>query len=244
MTLKTSSSPLDRLTLAEWRQSAAVWLGLSAWTDIDSVLQTEVERFLNEAHDSISKRAAHYPWGTRETTKTVSAGTDTTYAMPADFRHHVSIVEETSTAKTVASVSDHESFMLAHDGTSAHPWTYRNTPVWFFDGMDDSAPPVQQWRRVGAGNSGATARIRYRPMFGLLNTSGSDQFTDLPAPEVGAIRAKFFLMVARFRGDTEKVAIWKDAMEEAIAENEINDHVTTETPYRLGVDSAFRRETL
>ncbi len=241
-TLKTTSAPLDRLTLTEWRATMATWVG-ETYANLSSVDQTELDRIVNEAHETISQRAAHHPWGTREqTSQTVTAGSDTVYPMPADFRHVIDIKETGTNAiwSGRVALSTKSEWYKAEETT--HPWTTRTKPIWFYDGMTAAAPPVMQWRRLGADNTGAEIHILYRPYFSLLTTSGNDSFTQLPAAEVKAIRYEAQTAWALYDQDFDKVQHYERATERAIAALEVNDRVTTEDPYLQGLDEQFSRQ--
>jgi len=245
MAEKTTTAPLDRLALAEWRQGFAVFLGKSAWTDLPSVLQTEIEIFLNEEHEAVYQRARGQPWGQREqSSQTVTAGTDTTYDMPVDFRSHIWIVEESSARKIVCNVTDKETFGKRHQGGSDHPWASSATPFWFFNHMTDDTDtpgPLQNWRRVGSDNTGATIRILYQPYLALLNTSGSDQFTILPASERKSIRYGLFEVYSDFSKDLERGQYFAAKREKVIAEADANRQDTDE-PVQQGFDEHFTRQ--
>jgi hypothetical protein len=243
-TLKTTTLPLDQLLLSEYRTTFAdVWLGV-AYANMDTNEQTELNRMINEAHEYISQRAAHHPWGIREqTSQTVSAGTDTVYEMPADFRHVISIKETGTNATWSGRVtfSDKDEWYKAEQDT--HPWVSRTVPIWFFDGMTAAAPPVQQWRRIGKDNTGAEIHILYRPYFSLLTTTAdNDRYTQLPAAEVKAIKHEFMHQWKLFEGEFEAAGHYRSAREDAIAALETNDRVTNEDPYRQGFDSEFSRQ--
>ena len=244
MPLKTTTAPLDLLTLQEWRDQFAAWVGVS-YSNLDSTAQTELNRIVNEAHEKISARAAHYPWGQGEqTSQAVAAGTDTTYAMPAEFRHVIDIMETGTNAtwRGRVTILDKSDFYQNRGTGDDHTWVTRTIPVWFFDGMTNAEPPVQQWRRLGVDNTAAEIHVLYRPYFSLLTTSGDTSYTQLPAAEVAAIREECRYKWALFTKDYEVAAIHRQARDEEIATLEINDREVSEDPLHLGVDAAFLRQ--
>ena len=241
-TLKTAQTPLAAQTLAQWRTEAGLWIG-ETYSSLSTDLKTTFDRLLNEAHDYISKRAAHQPWGVEETTLTLTAGVDTLYAMPASFRHLILIVEEEAGgAKTRVEQTTKIDYMNAETGSTAHQWATNTVPKWFFDGYTTAEPPVQQWRRIGTDKTGATARVQFRPYFGVLAASGQDAYTVLPAAEVPAIRAQFQYSWALFRKNFDEAGVYRQVRDDEIAANEINDRVTVEDPPMQGLTESFLRE--
>jgi len=241
MTLKTTGSPLDRPTLTEWRNRLCAVIGV-AYSGLSSTAKTQVDRIRDEAVEYVSQRAAHEPWGIREdASDAVDAGTDTTYPFRADVRHVLAITEETSTSKQRCATSTKQDFLDAWGaGSTQHDWITKKPAVWFFDGFSDDVPPVQQWRRIGADNTGATIRVFYRPYFAMLtSTSGSDSAVQLPPAEVMAIESQALYKWALFTGDEQKVAMYQRAREDDIAALEINDRVTSEDPFQQGVGDSF-----
>ena len=237
-----TSNPLDQLTRDEWRTAIAVEVEGCAFTDLSTEAQTVVDRIVNWGIEMISQRAAHEPWGEREYTATVSTGTDQTFDMPADFRHWVAGVEETSTGKKVVHTSTSKHFMQSHDGGTAHPWAALETPRYFFNGMTDDEPQQQQWRRVGVANSGATLRVRYRPYFALLQSSGEESIPCVPAGEARAILNDAKSQFAAFQKNTELAMFYKGEREDAIAALEITDRQTSEDEWVQGSDSEMARQ--
>lgn len=242
MALKTAQVPLPRLTLAQWRTELGLAIG-RAYSSLDSDAQTSFDRFLNETYDYISRRCAHEPWATEETTATLTAGTDTTYSLPAACRTVIDITEEGSTTTLRALMSTKREFRIGYGaGVSTHPWANSKQPVWFFDGFTDDAPPVQQWRRIGTSGSGNTARIMFHPFFGVYATSGEDAYPVLGASYVAMAREHFLEKWFRFKGDYEKAGAHAQAAERELASLEIADNETHEDPWSLGPDENFTRE--
>jgi len=240
VTLKTIGTPLDRPDLDAWRDRLAAVIGV-AYSGLSTTAKTQIDRIRDEAIEYISQRAAHQPWGIAEdASDVVDAGTDTTYPFPADVRHVIAITEETSTDSFRCKTSDKADYLDAWgEGSDSHPWKNRSVPVWFFDGWTSDKPPKQQWRRLGADNTGATIRIFYRPFFGLVTSTGTDQYVQLPASEVMAIESQALYKWALFTGDEQKVNMYQRAREDDIAALEINDRVTSEDPIQQGVGESF-----
>ncbi len=180
MTQKTAQVPLPRLLLTEWRDQLASWIGRDYATGFDPAPQAVFDRKLNEAYEYISQRAAHEPWMLERTTLTLLAGTDTSYLMPASFRHLVAITETNSQGTMTTRQSTVSDFALGFtESVDQHPWENVSTPTWFFDSFNAGAPGGvdpddeirQQWRRIGSSCAGGTAEVLFRPFFGLLNTT-------------------------------------------------------------------------
>lgn len=247
MALKTTSTPLDPLTLTEWRDTIASWLGV-AYASLSSSAQAELNRIVNEAHEKISQRAAHYPWGQRRTTIAVTGdnvGQDDDdnyqYLMPADFRRLLVISESSSGTRYRAKQAEYLDYLNAADGVATHPWAAdASNATWFFQGMSDAQPPRQTWVRVG-GPATATAVVVYVPYLALLST-GADSYTVLPAAEVAAIREEARYKWALFSKDYEAAAVHRQAREDEIASLEIGDRQTHDDPIPLGLADSFRRE--
>ena len=243
MALKTTSLPLDNLTLTEWRDTIATWVGVS-YANLPTTLQNELNRLINEAHDYVSKRFGHEPWTTRETTVAVTSSS-ATYPMPADFRHWIVGQEEGSTDTIRVLTASKADYMNAWGGgTSTHPWAEggsANRPTWFFDGMTGDEPPVQQWKRAQTPTTSVTLRIHYRPYFSLLST-GADSYTVLPAGYVPEIRAHLMHKWAIYTKDFTQAGVLRQVREDEIAASQINDNVSTEDPVQMGFDDAFTRQ--
>lgn len=243
-TPKTTTTPLDPLTLTEWRNTIASWIGES-YANLDSDAQTELNRYIDEAHDYISKRFGHEPWTRRVRTIAVSGdavGTDNDgnniYKMWADFRHLIVINEDDGTTTYRAYSADDTDYADRFDGSATHEWSKDTRRAhWAFYSMSDDQPPQQLWIRVG-GPSSVTAIVRYRPYLSLLGT-GSDSYTVIPAAHVPEIRAHIRTEWAAFTNDTEKYQLQRTVREDHITASAINDTVTTEDPMRQGCDSEF-----
>lgn len=237
MTLRTISDPLDRLSLSEWRTDLCLWIG-RAYSSLDSGQQGMLDRIIAETQDYLLKRAAGQPWGEREqSSQTVSSGTDTTYAFPADMREIVWIREESSTRVLLAQLTRKRDYGNAGTdyGASEHPWTSSIRPYWFYDGANSASPSAQQWRRIGADNAGATLRLFYIPYLSLSDP-------ELPASEVSAARDHARLKWAVFSKDWTAVPFLRQAREDEIAATDILDRTTVDVPQSQGLDPAFLRQ--
>lgn len=237
MTLRTISDPLDRLSLAEWRTDLCLFIGRS-YSTLDSGQQGVVDRIVAETQDYLLKRAAGQPWGEREyASATVSAGTDTTYAFPADLREVGWIREESATRVLLAQLTTKRDYGNAglDYGASQHPWTTNVRPCWFYDGANSASPSAQQWRRLGADNSGATIRVWYVPYLSLSDP-------ELPASEVAAAREHARYKWAIFSKDWTAAQFLRQAREDEIAATDILDRTTVDAPVSQGIDPAFLRQ--
>ena len=241
MALKSTTAPLDQILLTEWRDQVCSIKGI-AYDSQAAEWKTLLNDTINRAFEYISQRAAHHPWGQQETTLTVTAGADSVYAMPAAFRHLVSVYEVAADgSRILADQSTKQDFYNTQEG-AAHPWEYREKPVWFFDGLTDAQPPVQQWRRIGLDNTGATARVLFRPYFNLLSTTGQDAYPYLPAAESSALLHRILSQLAAAEKDWAGAQFHKAMMDDEIRALEVNDRGTTEAPVRLGTDPDFARQ--
>lgn len=241
MTLKSTSAPLDAYIQSEWRTQLCTIGGID-YTALDTNWATILDAIIDEGFEQLSQRAAHHPWGQAQATVTITAGTNGTYSMPADFRHLISIYETAADGSSIlGSQSTAEHYWNAQGG-AAHPWTTAKAPVWFFDGLTSGQPPVQQWRRVGADNSGATAYILYRPYFNLLASSGQDAYPYLPPAEGKALREQMLEDWWAARKMPEMSQFHRARKEDAISALEKNDRATVEAPQRMGTDPDFARQ--
>ena len=242
MTTKTTSAPLDRLTRTEWRDAIAFTIGV-AWSGLPTTHQTQIDRIINEAHEKLSQMLGHQPWAIRHYSfSTVASQAE--YAVPADFRHMLSIVETgTDSSKERPFIArDASDYANAHDQTDTHPWDVRDKATWFYNGMDDSTPPVQEWKRAPTPTGVFTVETTYRPRFSLLADSGTDQFALLPAELSSSIRheaaSKYFAQTRDFEAANMHRAFRNDDFE-ALTRNNTD---TSEDQLVQGVDSAFNRE--
>jgi hypothetical protein len=243
MALKSTTTPLDQHLLTEWRTQVCGIKGID-YDSMPTAWQTLFGDTVNRAFEYLSQRAGHHPWGQQETTLSVVAGTDQTFSMPAAMRHVIAI-HEVATDGSILQVNLTEKrkyYETPIIAAGAHPWTLENNPYWFFDGLTSAEPPVQQWRRVGDANSGATAYVLFRPYFNLLSTSGQDAYPYLPASESSALLHRILSQLAAAEKDWTGAQFHKAMMDDEIAALEVNDRDTVEAPRRLGVDPDFARQ--
>jgi len=240
MTLKTTTTPYDRLELTEWRTAIAESLGV-AYASLSTSAATRLDRIVNAAQEYISQRAAHTPKLQREKTFTLTAASDQELAMPADFRSAIRMQEERTDGTNVSAVfTTKTDWMDARDGSVTHPWITDSRAKVFFDGMSSAEPPVEQWRRVGVSAASATLRVIYRPFFNLLST-GADAFTDLPASETEAILKQAQAQWALYNKDYEAYGVLRQDREDHINALETGDRKNFEEPFEQGMDVLFRR---
>lgn len=242
MTLKSTSSPLDQMLLTEWRTQICGIKGID-YSSQPTAWQTLFDDIVNRAFEYVSQRMAHHPHGQQETTLTVTAGADTTYSMPASMRHVVSI-HEVATDGSILQVNYTEKrrYYEAPQGVAgSHPWSVSRNPYWFFDGLTSDQPPVQQWRRIGDDNAGATVYVLYRPYFNILGTSGQDAYPYLPASENAILFHFINAELAAADKDYTAAQLHVGFMDRHIEAAEVNDRETVEAPRRLGGDDEFGR---
>jgi len=242
MTVKTTSLPLDPLTLSEWRDAAAFTIGVG-YASHSAEAQARLNRIINEAHEKVSQLFSHQPFAIRPGTITTVAD-QAAYAMNADFRHMLSMVEvDSQNAETRPYIArDVSDFENAVDGTNTHPWATRDKATWYFNGMTGAEPPVQEWVRTPIPTSVFTVRIQYRPYLALLNTSGSDSYTVIPAGFssmiLNEIQMKWHAQTKNFEAAAAFRAMRDDDFEALTR----NDTDTSEDPVPQGFDGHFLRE--
>lgn len=229
MVLKTTTTPLARLTQTQWRDEFVTWLGLNSYTnDLSAAQKTDLNRYIDASHEYVDKRFGHEPWAMREQTLSLVDGT-ATYALRADTRTIMLITEvnTSSITRRVHVTSKKEWAGKWKGGSETHPWNVQTVPHWFLDGMDSSQPPVQQWKRqpspdsTVAGTNNVT--VYYRPYYNLLG-SGEDSFTDLPANAVEAIRMHLLYKWAVRNKEWADAAQYKAAREDEIGAEAIADN--------------------
>ena len=236
MTLKTAvSDPLDAYSLAEWRTELCALLGI-AYSNQSTAWQTMFDSIVAETESFLLKRAKGQPWGERESsTLTVTAGVETTYSFPSDFRQLIWIREETSTQVLLGIKTDKDSYGNASDNYGAtHPWAASTNAYWFKDGANNASPPVQQWKRVGADNTGATIRIYYIPYFSLSTP-------ELPADERSAARTYALKKLKLLSGDLEHYAALRQDQEDELHATETLGRTASTGTFQQGTDDEFSR---
>lgn len=243
MTLRTATTTLDPLTLAEWRNTIATWLGIS-YANIDTSAQTELNRMIDEAHEYISQRFGHEPWTMREKSLSLASGTGT-LSMDADVRHVILITETYSGSTREAILTTKADYLAAWgEGFDTHPWNGQTEARWFFDGMTSDNPPQQQWRRVPTPDGAVTGTALVRPYFTLLGTTGDTQYTELPPHAVSALREHLRALWALFERNYEAYGIHRQAREEQLAAMAQSDNPAgaVEQPIEITTPSVFRKE--
>lgn len=246
--LRTTSSPLDRQTLTEWRNRVCDRIGRS-YASLSTTQAAFVDRLIDEAHEFLSQRMGHRPWLKRTTTLSLVAN-QSSYALPADNRQMRYILEGTgANMRRVAVVTDEEYYdafpaAQGESGVAApHPWQDQADPRWFFEGMDASNPPVYLWRRVPTPTSAeagaANVTCIYRPLMGMLT---SDQFNELPAQLTSAVYEQITYKWMLFVGEYEKAKEHRIAREDDITALNVGDAKEVEGPIRLRLPDAARRE--
>jgi hypothetical protein len=227
MALRAVTTALDSLTLTEWRNTLATWFGV-AYADLDSDVQTELNRLIDEAHDWVSKIYGHERWSRRVWTV---GGSDFTapststglFDLPADCRQIISIQESEDGTGAEGKFTNYESWMQAGAGTTAHPWDNQSAPYYFFKAMSDANPPVETWQRVPTPATAATAMtILGRPYFTLLGTTGDTQYTELPPQVVPELRHHLRAQWFAFRMEYEKVGIEIQLRDDAVRATQVN----------------------
>ena len=225
MTPRTITSPYDPQTQAEMR----AWIGTAlgqTYANMDTALQTEVDRIIDASGEYITKTMRHEPWALHEiASQTLASGT-ATVTLAAAVRHVV-VINETydSITRNVRPSSKMEYMQAWGDGSTTHPWaTSQSSPRWFFDGMDDSNPPLQQWKRVPTPDKAITYTVLARPYMTLMGTTGDTQYTHLPANAAQALKDYCMEKVAILQRDWEGATFFKRSLEDEIAVNNIGDN--------------------
>lgn len=219
MTLRTISTPLDPLTLTEWRDTVAGWCGV-AYANIDSAAQTELNRYIEEAHDYISKRFGHEPWTMQEWSVSLASGT-ATFTLDAAVRTVMTITESNGTTTRVVQPATKREYLEAWgSGAQTHPWNSQTDPHYLFDGVDNSDPPVQQWKRVPTPDTALTITVLGRPYFGLI---ASENYTHLPAGVTKELRHHIRAEWAAYKSDYDKAEREMRLAEHYISATQVND---------------------
>ena len=219
MTLRATSTPLDRLSETELRNTVAEWSGIP-YADLSTVSQTELNRMIDSTYEYISERSGHFPWAKREYTVALAADVQV-LPMPADFRS-MKIITETAAGKTsVAYITDKETWRRAWGtiGRVTHPWEDEAIVRWFFDGMDDSAAPLQQWKRHAAPTAAITMMFDYVPYFG----TAASALPEIPAHGMGPITHHLRGLYAAWRRQYDVVKEEFSIREDLLAANQIAD---------------------
>lgn len=246
MAYKAITTPYDAQTLAEWQARFGIWLG-ETWANLDSTLQTELGRYINEAHNYIERSYGDAEWSIHRASIAVTgdnAGTDDDgnylYKMPVAFRRLVVIREAGSTEKKRARTSKLINYVNAwNDGTATHPWAADSRQsTWFFHSWSDDSPPRQQWVRIGGESSGVTAIVFFRPFWGLLATGVEDEYPGIPADVQAELDAHMKARTAAFKGDMDKYQLFSAIRNEEHAQTE-NATDFGEDPVAQGRDSEF-----
>jgi len=222
MTLRTVTTPYDPQTTAEIQAAVATKIG-RAYSGWDTVFQTEVNRIIDNSGEYITKRFGHEPWMLHELSLSLAAST-ATLTLAAAARQVMTIVETyDGTTRLVTPTTKREYLLAWGAGATSHPWSQQSQPYWFLDGMDDSNPPLQQWKRVPTPDKAITATALVRPYLTLRSTTGDTQYTHLPAHAAAALMEYVYEKVLMFMGDYEQAAQHKRSMEDEIAANLIAD---------------------
>ena len=246
-TLRTTSSPLDRYTLAELRDHIAISRQGRAYADLNTEWQTEVNAQIQSAYEYCSQRLGHITHGQRQTTISLAAG-EAKYAMPADYRQVRHVLEGTGDNMRQALVVDQDDYWNSFPPTRAgtgvsHPWNDQDEPRWFFVGFDDSNPPVATLQRVPtptsaeAGTDNVT--IVYRPYMEITTTS---TYNELPPAMREAMAAQVRYMISTISGNQQQAAADRAVREDHIEANLVNDHKEHEKPLYLRLPDATMHE--
>lgn len=222
MTLRTASAPYDPLTLDEWKATLGSWVGV-AYASLSSTSQTEMVRIINDVHEFISQKFGHDPHAKREWTLTAPSTTDGTTTLAVDVRNLEAITETDAAGdRRPVSVTTKLDYYAAMNATSDsdEPWTYQESPHYFFDGWDNSDPPAQQWRRVPTPGETLTVKAVGTCYFGVLET---DVYTQLPPSFVPAIRDFCRSEWAAFTKDKESADYYEARAERKVADLSKND---------------------
>lgn len=203
MALRTVTTQMAMPTLANWRDLICSWIGV-AYASLDAQAKAEVDRYIDEAHELVSEDMGHYPWAQREWSESLAAGVQT-FPLADDVRHVINFEETDGTnTRRVIITTKAEWFAARGDDDGTHPWDLDTTPRYYFDGMDDTDPPLQQWKRHPIPSASLTITVFGRPIFGTL---AGEAFTELPATARPRIRAMIRREWALYERDTEAYAL-------------------------------------
>ena len=229
-TLQTTTTPFDRQSRAEWRTRVTGWLGVSS---VSAAHQTEIDRIIDSSHEFISQRLGHSPVPRRVTTLSLVAD-QSRYAMPADFRHLMDILEGTGGNLKKTEINTQEQWLdgfpsSAAGTTASHQWTDQNSPHWVYRGMDDSDPPVKVYQRVPTPTEAGTnnVTVHYRSYQELMTATNFGEI-DPAAQEamVEHIRAKHAL----YRKQVPLAQAHFAAREDELRALAVNDNKEDEKP--------------
>jgi len=244
MTLRTVTTALDPLTLTEWRSTLAAWIG-ETYSGLAATAKTELNRYIDEAHEYITERWGHEPWTQREASLSLASDV-AVLALAVDVRQVILITEVYNSDTRVADLTTKRDWMMAWGtgGFTSHPWSTQEEPHWFFDGMDDSNPPKQQWKRVPTPDAAVTGTVLFHPYFTLLTGSGDAQYSELPPHAVAPLRETIRLKWARFTRDTEGIQLATQAREDELAAVDVADNPKEghEGPITIDLPNVFKSE--
>ena len=226
MAERTTSNPIAMLTQQQWRDSAALWVGVE-YDRLSTAQKTELDRYIDETHEYLLQRFSHQPWGLRQFTGTVLSATGQ-IVLPADVRHLMNIREQGDGTTTSAVVGIPETIQGYYAATGStvpttnndSPWTQQTAPRYYFVSMDDQNPPQQIWQRRPFPESDIPVDFLFRPYLGLLTT---DLFAGLPADVVSAGRHHLRSLWAALQNDYEKSNNERQLREDHIAAIQMND---------------------
>lgn len=222
MTLRTASAPYDQHTLDEWKATIGSWIGVT-YANLSSASQTELVRLINDVHEFISQKFGHDPHAKREWTPTAPDTTNGLMTLAVDVRQ-VEAITETDAAgdRRVVTISTKLDYYAALNNTSGddEPWTNQETPVYFFDGWDNSDPPAQQWRRVPTPDETVVTKVLGTCYYGVLET---DAYTQLPPSFVPAIRDFIRSEWSAFTKNKEDADFYEARAERKVADLSKND---------------------
>ena len=205
---KSVVSAFDPKTLTEWRNTLAFWVGV-AYSNLDTTTggaQDQFNELIDEAHDLVDELFANEPWSRIRKSLSLAAGTGT-LALDYDVRHPMVITETydgTTRQVVIQNLEDYE-MAWGGGGRDTHPWTNQDDPHWIIDELSSDAPPKIQLTRYPAPSLALTGTALCRPYFGLLASTGEDQYTFLPRHARRVIKPELIKSWAVMTKDWESV---------------------------------------
>jgi len=223
VTLRTIDTPFDPETNAELQAKIGTYLG-TTWANLPTVLQTEYQRIIDASAEYLSKRFGHEPWMIHEEDLALAADT-ATLTLAAECRHVLTLIETyDGKTRTVQPTTKREWMLAWGTGADSHPWSTQTRPYWFFDGMDDSNPPLQQWKRVPTPDKAITGTALYRPYLTLRGSSGDTQYSHIPANAAMAQEDYILARVEKQAKNFDKAGVHKQFMEDEISAIQVADN--------------------
>ena len=244
---RTTGTPIDRHTEAEWRTFLGGWIGVT-YANLPTPSSTMFDILLDEAYESISQLLGHRPHLKRRTTLSLVADQEL-YAMPTDYRLLRFILEGTGTSLTRVKVATEEDYLNAFpdptksDTPAPHPWDDQADPRWFETGMDTSDPPVVIYQRVPTPTSAEAGTNNVTVMYrGLADALDTSVFNELPIAAQKSVRHEFMAQWAAYDKNQQTAAFHMQLRAEAVDSLKQNDMKENEGPIWNAIPDSLQHE--